>query len=190
MSKSATSISIVAAIFITLASMTVAAEKGATSEDVAMVQGLLVRLGYDPGPVDGVYGSRTTQAIRRFHQRRGFDLAPSEIEPLTATVVKNLMTAFVEYLMDPPEATSSLYHAAIAGDGDAAIELGFVYLQGNSVVADPMLAYLWWTVAESTGTSRILNLKDWLKGSGKISDHEIACARILVVQLRDTIRSQ
>lgn len=181
---------IVAAVLIVLASVTSAAREGVTPEDVVIAQGLLVRLGYDPGQVDGVYGDRTTQAIRTFHDTRDFELPPGEIESQMASVVNNLMTAFVEYLMEPSESTSSLYHAAMAGDGDAAVELGFMYLHGRSVDADPMMAYLWWTVAESTGTSRIINMKDWLKASGQISDHEIACARRLVVLLSDTVRNQ
>ena len=181
---------IVAAMFIVLTSATSAAKDGATPEDVAVAQGLLVRLGYDPGPVDGVYGARTTQAIRTFHETHDFELPPGKIETQTSAVLNNLMTAFVEDLMEPPKPTSSLYHAAMEGDGDAAVELGFMYLKGRSVVADPMMAYFWWTVAESTGTSRVLNLKDWLRASGQIDDHEIACARRLVVQLSQSARDQ
>ena len=187
MSKAAGAI--VAMVIVVLANVTSAAREAAASEDVAMAQGLLARLGYDPGPVDGVYGNRTEQAIRLFHEAQDVDLPPGEIELQTPAVVDNLMTAFVAYMMKPPEATSSLYHAAIAGDGDAAIELGFMYLNGRSVVADPMMAYLWWTVAESTGTSRILNMKDLLKTSGRINEYEIACARRLVLQLSTTVRS-
>jgi peptidoglycan hydrolase-like protein with peptidoglycan-binding domain len=33
---------------------------------VAETQRLLAQLGFDPGPVDGAMGPRTTQAIRRF----------------------------------------------------------------------------------------------------------------------------
>ncbi|MGI9503431.1 MAG: peptidoglycan-binding protein [Geminicoccaceae bacterium] len=188
MSKSAGAI--VAVIFIVLASAASAAREGATPEDVAIAQGLLVRLGYDPGPVDGVYGARTTQAIRLFHETHEYELPLGEIELQTAAVVDNLITAFVAHLMEPSKSTSSLYRAAIAGDGNAAIELGFMYLQGRSVVADPMMAYFWWTVAESTGTSRIINMKDWLKASGRISNHEIACARRLVVQLNNAVHNR
>ncbi|MEM8952247.1 MAG: peptidoglycan-binding domain-containing protein [Pseudomonadota bacterium] len=188
MSKTAASIAV--AFVIMLTSMTATAQESATPEDVAIAQGLLTRLGFDPGPVNGVNSDRTNQAIQTFHEVQGIDLPPGESELLSAIAVKNLMTAFVGQLMEPPESTSDLFHAATAGDGDAAIELGFMYFQGNSVAEDPMLAYLWWTVAESTGTSRVLNLKDWIKSSGKISDHEITCARRLVVLLSDAVRSR
>lgn len=41
---------------------------------VASVQGRLVYLGYEPGPVDGVYGRRTAAAIRRFQQDHGMEV--------------------------------------------------------------------------------------------------------------------
>ena len=44
---------------------------GATPSDVREVQGLLKELGYDPGPVDGVWGSRTTEAWKAFAREAG-----------------------------------------------------------------------------------------------------------------------
>ena len=38
---------------------------------VAEAQRLLTRLGYDPGDADGVYGSRTEEAVRTFQRRMG-----------------------------------------------------------------------------------------------------------------------
>ncbi|MBI2994729.1 MAG: peptidoglycan-binding protein [Gammaproteobacteria bacterium] len=42
-----------------------------TSSTVAEIQSGLVRLGYNPGPVDGVLGSRTREAIRAYQRDRG-----------------------------------------------------------------------------------------------------------------------
>ena len=44
---------------------------GAAPSDVREVQGLLKELGFDPGPVDGVWGSRTTEAWRAFAREAG-----------------------------------------------------------------------------------------------------------------------
>ena len=44
---------------------------GAAPADVREVQGLLKELGFDPGPVDGVWGSRTTEAWKAFAREAG-----------------------------------------------------------------------------------------------------------------------
>ena len=38
---------------------------------VASIQGGLKELGYDPGPVDGLYGTRTAGAIRKYQRDQG-----------------------------------------------------------------------------------------------------------------------
>ncbi|MEZ5864460.1 MAG: peptidoglycan-binding domain-containing protein [Geminicoccaceae bacterium] len=47
-------------------------------EDVRRAQELLAEQGYDPGPIDGLYGPRTRAAVERFEQARGL--------PVTGTV--------------------------------------------------------------------------------------------------------
>jgi hypothetical protein len=42
-----------------------------TGEDVSAVQSRLIDLGYDPGPVDGVFGPRTEAAVRQYQQNSG-----------------------------------------------------------------------------------------------------------------------
>ena len=44
---------------------------GATPAEVREVQALLKELGYDPGPLDGVWGSRTTEAWKTFARQAG-----------------------------------------------------------------------------------------------------------------------
>lgn len=44
---------------------------GAQSGVVTRVQSGLARLGYDPGPVDGVMGPQTAEAIRRYQRDHG-----------------------------------------------------------------------------------------------------------------------
>jgi hypothetical protein len=44
------------------------------SRDVQQVQMKLTELGYDPGPSDGIYGSRTETAVRAFQKDRGLPI--------------------------------------------------------------------------------------------------------------------
>jgi hypothetical protein len=55
-----------------LAGTTAAA--GPDSVDVANVQSRLHYLGYNPGPVDGIYGKRTENAIRAYQRDHGLDV--------------------------------------------------------------------------------------------------------------------
>jgi peptidoglycan hydrolase-like protein with peptidoglycan-binding domain len=174
---------IIVLIALLLLTPPVLAQDGVTSDEIAVAQCLLRRLGFDPGATDGIFGSRTETAIRYFAEAYGADLVPGRLEAQLPVVVDHLITVYAERLAQPSASTSSRYHAALAGDDDAAIELGFMYLQGDEVEADPMHAYLWWIVAESTGTSRALNLKEWLRSSAKISDYDVVCAHRLVVHL-------
>ena len=41
-----------------------------SGEDVHLLQLALERSGFDPGPVDGIYGSRTTEAVQAYQQSR------------------------------------------------------------------------------------------------------------------------
>lgn len=50
---------------------------GSSGTDVMEIQSLLTRLGYSPGPIDGIFGPRTQQAVRAF--QRGFGLATDGI---------------------------------------------------------------------------------------------------------------
>jgi peptidoglycan hydrolase-like protein with peptidoglycan-binding domain len=40
--------------------------EGSQGEEVRQIQRALKQINYDPGPIDGIYGSRTTNAVRRF----------------------------------------------------------------------------------------------------------------------------
>lgn len=43
----------------------------ARNSDVVLLQQYLARLGFDPGPADGVYGPRTAAAVKRLQQQQG-----------------------------------------------------------------------------------------------------------------------
>jgi peptidoglycan hydrolase-like protein with peptidoglycan-binding domain len=47
------------------------AEAAMSAADRRQIQAALRRLGYDPGPVDGLFGPLTRAAIRRFQQGIG-----------------------------------------------------------------------------------------------------------------------
>jgi peptidoglycan hydrolase-like protein with peptidoglycan-binding domain len=49
---------------------------------VAYLQQLLIDAGYDPGPVDGIFGPRTDAAVREFQRDRGLE-ADGVVGPLT-----------------------------------------------------------------------------------------------------------
>jgi peptidoglycan hydrolase-like protein with peptidoglycan-binding domain len=54
---------------------------------VASVQSGLARLGYDPGPADGIAGPRTREAVRRYQQDRRL-LVDGAITPALAEHVR------------------------------------------------------------------------------------------------------
>jgi hypothetical protein len=60
-------------------------------EDVRQVQELLKRAGFDPGPIDGVFGSITEAAVRQFQTSRGLEsdgkVGPMTMAALTASSV-------------------------------------------------------------------------------------------------------
>jgi peptidoglycan hydrolase-like protein with peptidoglycan-binding domain len=45
--------------------------RGSTEPEVRDLQEALKALGHDPGPVDGVFGARTEDAVRAFQQAKG-----------------------------------------------------------------------------------------------------------------------
>ena len=44
---------------------------GSTGEDVTYLQQSLTKLGYNPGPIDGIFGSNTETAVRLFQKAKG-----------------------------------------------------------------------------------------------------------------------
>ena len=41
-----------------------------SSNDIMKAQNILTELGYEPGPVDGVWGGKTKKALNNFYQER------------------------------------------------------------------------------------------------------------------------
>jgi len=171
------------AMVVCLSNVAVAIEEGPTTEDVTFVQGLLLRLGYDPGPIDGICGDQMVSAVRSFHEAFDLPLKPGHIEPQAPTVVRNLTTVFATYIMQPQTSAPEVYRQALEGDADAALTIGTMYHRGGSAVTDQMLAYAWWSVAEINGNKMASRFKDNLAASGEISDHEMSFAAALAGQI-------
>ena len=73
---------------------------GSRGPNVMLVQSLLKRIGYDPGPIDGIFGPRTAQAVMAFQQNNG--LTPDGIVgPATWNVFNNLLRGFSTYTIRP-----------------------------------------------------------------------------------------
>jgi peptidoglycan hydrolase-like protein with peptidoglycan-binding domain len=50
---------------------------GATGPDVTQLQALLTHHGFNPGPIDGQFGTRTHSSLHRFQLAQGLDLMDS-----------------------------------------------------------------------------------------------------------------
>ncbi|NNJ13108.1 hypothetical protein EKD04_022545 [Chloroflexales bacterium ZM16-3] len=60
----------------------IGATEQARNDDVAIVQDRLLSLGYDPGPIDGIFGNLTAVAVRTFQTRNGL-IPDSVVRPNT-----------------------------------------------------------------------------------------------------------
>lgn len=67
-------------------------KSGSTGQAVKQLQRFLAALGYSPGPVDGVLGSRTADALRSFQRGRGIN-PDGVVGPTTRSHIKSVATA-------------------------------------------------------------------------------------------------
>ncbi|WP_026894164.1 M14 family metallopeptidase [Clostridiisalibacter paucivorans] len=75
---------------------------GSQGSDVMEIQSLLKRIGYDPGPIDGIFGSKTQSAVINFQKDNG--LTPDGIiGPKTYRVLNPLLLGYS-------------YHMIVSGD--------------------------------------------------------------------------
>ncbi len=70
-----------------------AATAGVDDVDVLTVQEGLARLGYSPGPLDGVLGAQTREAIRKFEQDRNLAQTGAITEELVREVTRVMANA-------------------------------------------------------------------------------------------------
>lgn len=81
---------------------------GSRGPYVKLVQSLLARIGYNPGPVDGVYGARTQRAVADFQRNNG--ITPDGIVgPVTWNYFQSFLRGYDTYTIRPGD---TLYRIA------------------------------------------------------------------------------
>lgn len=73
---------------------------GSSGSDVAEVQYFLQQWGYDTGPMDGIFGPQTDQAIRRFQSDHGLK-ADGIVGPLTDHALRSDLPGTTTYIVKP-----------------------------------------------------------------------------------------
>ena len=63
---------------------------GSSGEDVRKLQHALTQLGYEPGPIDGVFGSQTKAALMTFQRDKGL-IVDGIVGPKTAAVLNRAL---------------------------------------------------------------------------------------------------
>jgi len=82
---------------------------GSKGPTVKLVQSLLARIGYNPGAVDGIYGSRTASAVAAFQRNNG--LVPDGIVgPLTWERFNRILSGYDSYYVQPGD---TIYNIAL-----------------------------------------------------------------------------
>ena len=84
--------------------------RGSTGPDVRLVQSLLNRIGYNAGPVDGIFGPRTYQAVAAFQANNSL-AADGIVGPATWAVLDRLLRGYDTYTVQPGD---TLYRIARA----------------------------------------------------------------------------
>lgn len=73
---------------------------GMSGTDVMEIQSLLQRMGFDPGPIDGIFGPRTQQAVIAFQQK--FGLTPNGIIGYnTYRLLESFLLGYDIYMIRP-----------------------------------------------------------------------------------------
>lgn len=84
--------------------------RGSTGPDARLVQSLLNRIGYNAGPVDGIFGPRTYQAVTAFQANNSL-AADGIVGPATWAVLDRLLRGYDTYIVQPGD---TLYRIARA----------------------------------------------------------------------------
>lgn len=80
---------------------------GSRGTDVMEIQALLQKIGYNPGPIDGVFGEQTRQAIINF-QRNNFLVPDGVIGPATYEKLSPLLLGYDTYYVQPGDTLWSI----------------------------------------------------------------------------------
>ncbi len=82
---------------------------GSRGTDVMEIQSLLVRIGYDSRPIDGIFGPKTQQAVIQFQRNNGL-IADGIIGPNTYRILERLLLGYDNYTI---QRNDTLYNIAI-----------------------------------------------------------------------------
>lgn len=156
-------------------------------EDVLQLQQALERLGFEPGDVDGVYGSETALAIAALIRTAGYDAIPTNgtITPskpgdlaerrLVAARLPRWSVVFVNVLPARVSA-ATVSRGTLASDGTISLTRGEPILVGTVPAADVSLLSKGAaaTVTDSDGISHpaIVEMVADLPGTGQAADGE------------------
>ena len=75
-------------------------KRGSRGSDVMEIQSLLAKMGYNPGPIDGIFGLLTEEAIRQFQRNYGLT-ADGIIGPNTHKVLQRFLLGYENYTIRP-----------------------------------------------------------------------------------------
>lgn len=81
---------------------------GSTGPNVRLIQSLLARIGYNPGPVDGVFGQQTQQAVIAFQRDNGL-IPDGVVGPATWGIFERFLRGYDSYTIRPGD---TLYNIA------------------------------------------------------------------------------
>ena len=89
-----------------------------TGEDVRQLEEALGRLGFSPGPVDGVYDQQTSAAVTALYKSRGWDAFGPTVEQLA--IARTLEREFGDAMKAKAAAAAAVANAALAVDATRA----------------------------------------------------------------------
>jgi g-D-glutamyl-meso-diaminopimelate peptidase len=88
---------------------------GSAGPDVMLVQSLLTKIGYDPGPIDGIFGRNTQQAVIAYQRNNG--LAPDGVVgPATWASFERYLVGYDNYTIKPGDTLyliAARYHTSV-----------------------------------------------------------------------------
>ncbi len=109
--------------------------------DVVQLQESLARLGFDPGPIDGVFGPRTQGAVTDFYASRGFDATQPGESQIDAIESAQLAASDAhDAVVDARQAISDLDDSILLDEGVIAAYAAFAAAQAAQASAEQALA--------------------------------------------------
>jgi peptidoglycan hydrolase-like protein with peptidoglycan-binding domain len=150
---------------------------GIDGEDVRQLEDALVRLGFDPGPVDGVYDAATGNAVANWYKSAGFTPFTASAEQLAA--VRTLETDGNNSQIDVISARDAVVTEESALDAARAAHSRAIGISDSALItvqAETAVATANNNAAATTVNARQANLNT-LKATGA-TDQEIAAAEV------------